>query len=67
MSFEGMRVSISGSGNVAQYAAEKAMAFDAQVVTVSDSDGTAYAPDGFTAEMLHGLMHIKNVEYGRVA
>ena len=66
MSFEGMRVSISGSGNVAQYAAEKAMMFDAQVVSVSDSNGTVYAPDGFTAEMLHGLMEIKNVHYGRV-
>ncbi|HET7596447.1 MAG TPA: NADP-specific glutamate dehydrogenase [Burkholderiales bacterium] len=66
MSFEGMRVSISGSGNVAQYAAEKAMMFDAQVVSISDSDGTAYAPEGFNAEMLHGLMEIKNIHYGRV-
>jgi glutamate dehydrogenase (NADP+) len=66
MSFEGMRVSISGSGNVAQFAAEKAMALDAHVVTMSDSDGTVYAPQGFTAEMLHGLMEIKNVQYGRV-
>ena len=66
MSFEGMRVAISGSGNVAQYAAEKAMALDAQVVSVSDSGGTVYVPEGFTAEMLHGLMEIKNVQYGRV-
>jgi glutamate dehydrogenase/leucine dehydrogenase len=66
MSFEGMRVAISGSGNVAQFAAQKAMAMDAQVITVSDSGGTAYAPHGFTAEMLHGLMEIKNVQYGRV-
>ena len=66
MSFEGMRVAISGSGNVAQYAAEKAMALDTQVVSVSDSGGTVYVPEGFTAEMLHGLMEIKNVQYGRV-
>lgn len=67
MSFEGTRVSISGSGNVAQYAAEKAMAIGAHVVTVSDSEGTAYAERGFTAEILRGLMDIKNVEYGRVS
>ena len=39
-SFEGLRVSVSGSGNVAQYAVEKAMALGAKVVTVSDSSGT---------------------------
>jgi glutamate dehydrogenase (NADP+) len=38
--FEGLRVSVSGSGNVAQYAVEKAMALGAKVVTVSDSSGT---------------------------
>ncbi|MCV4600394.1 glutamate dehydrogenase, partial [Escherichia coli] len=40
MSLEGLRVAVSGSGNVAQYAIEKAMQLGAKVVTVSDSDGT---------------------------
>lgn len=66
MSFEGMRVSVSGSGNVAQYAVEKAMMLDAQVVTVSDSNGTVYAPDGFTGEHLAALCEIKNRRYGRI-
>ena len=43
LSFQGLRVSVSGSGNVAQYAVEKAMALGAKVVTVSDSSGTDYA------------------------
>ena len=47
-SFEGKTVSVSGSGNVAQYAVEKAMALGAKVVTVSDSSGTVYDKDGFT-------------------
>ena len=43
-----MRVSVSGSGNVAQYAVEKAMELGAKVVTVSDSSGTIIDEDGFT-------------------
>jgi glutamate dehydrogenase (NADP+) len=66
MGFEGMRVAISGSGNVAQYAAEKAMALGARVVTVSDSAGTAVAEEGLSAEMLAGLMEVKNQQYGRI-
>jgi glutamate dehydrogenase (NADP+) len=66
MGFEGMRVSVSGSGNVAQYAVEKAMALGAQVITVSDSSGTACDPAGFSAEKLAALQEIKNVQYGRV-
>lgn len=65
-SFEGMRVSVSGSGNVAQYAVEKAMALGAKVVTVSDSSGTAIDEDGFTPEKLSILMEVKNQLYGRV-
>ncbi|MDH5856279.1 NADP-specific glutamate dehydrogenase [Lampropedia aestuarii] len=65
-SFQGMKVSISGSGNVAQYAIEKAMALGADVVTCSDSAGTVYDPEGFTPEKLAILMDIKNVQYGRV-
>lgn len=66
-SMEGMRVSVSGSGNVAQYAIEKAMAFGARVVTCSDSSGTVIDADGFTPEKLAVLMDIKNVHYGRVS
>ena len=51
-SFDGLRVSVSGSGNVAQYAVEKAMALGARVVTVSDSSGTVYDEAGFTPEKL---------------
>jgi glutamate dehydrogenase (NADP+) len=65
-SLEGLRVSVSGSGNVAQYAIEKAMDFGARVVTVSDSTGTVIDEDGFTPEKLAELMDVKNVHYGRV-
>ncbi|OZI77326.1 NADP-specific glutamate dehydrogenase [Bordetella genomosp. 12] len=66
MSFDGLRVSVSGSGNVAQYAVEKAMALGARVLTVSDSGGTVLDEAGFTPEKLHALMHVKNVQRGRV-
>ena len=65
-SFEGKTVSVSGSGNVAQYGVEKAMALGAKVVTVSDSSGTVYDKDGFTPEKLAILMDVKNHKYGRV-
>lgn len=67
MSFDGMRVSVSGSGNVAQYAVEKAMALGAKVVTVSDSSGTVIDEDGFTQAKLAELMEVKNHLYGRVS
>lgn len=63
---EGMRVSVSGSGNVAQYAIEKAMQLGAKVVTVSDSGGTAVDEDGFTPDKLATLMEVRNVQQGRV-
>ena len=66
-SFDGLRVSVSGSGNVAQYAVEKAMSLGAKVVTVSDSSGTVVDEAGFTPEKLAQLMEIKNVRYGRVS
>ncbi|WP_036248272.1 NADP-specific glutamate dehydrogenase [Methylobacter sp. BBA5.1] len=66
MSFDGLRVSVSGSGNVAQYAVEKAMELGAKVVTVSDSSGTIVDNDGFTTEKLAELMEVKNHLYGRV-
>ncbi len=65
-SFDGLRVSVSGSGNVAQYAVEKAMALGAKVITVSDSSGTIVDEDGFTTEKLAELMEVKNHLYGRV-
>ncbi len=66
-SLDGMRVSVSGSGNVAQYAIEKAMQQGAKVVTCSDSSGTVIDEEGFTAEKLAILMQIKNEQYGRVS
>ncbi|MDP2263035.1 MAG: NADP-specific glutamate dehydrogenase [Hydrogenophaga sp.] len=66
-SFDGLRVSVSGSGNVAQYAVEKAMALGAKVITVSDSSGTIVDEDGFTPEKLAILMDVKNHHYGRVS
>lgn len=66
-SFEGLQVSVSGSGNVAQYAVEKAMALGAKVVTVSDSGGTVIDMDGFTPEKLAILMEVKNHHFGRVS
>ena len=65
-SLEGLTVSISGSGNVAQFAIEKCMHMGAKVVTVSDSQGTAVDPAGFTPEKLAILSRIKNVDRGRV-
>jgi len=66
-SLAGLRVAVSGSGNVAQYCVEKAMAMGARVVTVSDSDGTVVDEAGFTPEKLACLMEIKNVRQGRLS
>ncbi|MGQ4612398.1 NADP-specific glutamate dehydrogenase [Acinetobacter junii] len=66
-SFDGKTVSISGSGNVAQYAAEKAMFLGAKVVTLSDSNGTVYLKNGFTEELLTEVMELKNVQRGRIS
>ncbi|USV56244.1 NADP-specific glutamate dehydrogenase [Aeromonas encheleia] len=66
-SLAGMTVSVSGSGNVAQYAIEKAMALGARVITASDSGGTVYDPDGFTPDKLARLMELKNEQRKRVA
>ncbi|MCE1239845.1 MAG: NADP-specific glutamate dehydrogenase [Azonexaceae bacterium] len=65
-SLEGLRVAVSGSGNVAQYAVEKAMQLGARVVTVSDSSGTVVDEEGFTPAKLAELMDVKNHRYGRV-
>lgn len=66
-SFEGKKVTISGSGNVAQYAAEKCLQLGASVLTLSDSNGTIYAKDGITKEQLAWIMELKNVKRGRIA
>ena len=65
--FEGKRVSISGSGNVAQYAAVKALELGAKVVTLSDSGGTLVCEAGLTDGQLAELMDWKNVQRGRLA
>ena len=67
LGFEGMRVAVSGSGNVAQYAIEKAMALGARVITASDSSGTVVDEAGFTPEKLARLCEIKASRDGRVA
>jgi len=59
--FEGKRCLVSGSGNVAQYAAEKLLQLGAVVLTMSDSTGYIFEPDGFTMEQVQQVMHIKNV------
>jgi glutamate dehydrogenase (NADP+) len=65
-SFKGKAVAISGSGNVAQYAFEKAIHLGAKVITVSDSSGYVYCADGLHSEHLDFLMDLKNVKRGRV-
>jgi len=64
--FEGQTVAISGAGNVAQYAAQKAMRLGAKVVTLSDSDGFIYDPDGLNEEKMEYVKHLKNAIRGRI-
>ncbi|MGS0727368.1 NADP-specific glutamate dehydrogenase, partial [Shewanella sp. 0m-11] len=64
---EGKTVTVSGSGNVAQYAIEKAMEMGGKVITASDSSGVVFDPEGFTTEKLAKLMEVKNERRGRVA
>lgn len=65
-SFKDKTVVISGSGNVAQYAAEKAIALGGKVVTFSDSSGYIYDAQGITPEKLAFVMELKNVKRGRI-
>ena len=65
-SFEGKRVCISGAGNVAQFAAQKAMRLGAKVLTLSDSDGFIYDPEGLNEEKMAYVMELKNVRRGRI-
>ena len=66
ISLEGKKVLISGSGNVAQYATEKCIQLGAKVLTLSDSDGYIYDPDGIDRSKLDYVMELKNVERGRI-
>jgi glutamate dehydrogenase (NADP+) len=66
-SFEGQIVVVSGSGNVAQYATEKATQLGGKVVTMSDSSGYIYDEAGIDADKLAYVMEIKNVNYGRIS
>ncbi|QXP73291.1 NADP-specific glutamate dehydrogenase [Tenacibaculum sp. AHE15PA] len=66
-SFNGKTVVVSGSGNVAQYATEKATELGAKVVTMSDSSGYIYDADGIDADKLAYVMEIKNVRRGRIS
>jgi glutamate dehydrogenase (NADP+) len=65
-SFEGKTVVVSGSGNVAQYATEKATQLGGKVVTLSDSSGYIYDQEGIDEEKLAFVMHLKNVKRGRI-
>jgi glutamate dehydrogenase (NADP+) len=65
-SMKGKIVTISGSGNVAQYACEKVTQLGGKVVTLSDSNGFIHDPDGITPAKLEFLMHLKNVKRGRI-
>ena len=66
-SIKGKTVTISGSGNVAQYAAEKCIHLGAKVLTMSDSSGYVYDKDGINEEKLNYIMHIKNNKRGRIS
>jgi glutamate dehydrogenase (NADP+) len=66
-SFEGKTVAISGSGNVAQYSAEKTIEFGGKVVTLSDSGGYIYDSEGLNEEKLAFVMNLKNVKRGRIS
>ena len=65
-SFDGKTVVISGSGNVAQYAAEKVIELGGKVVSMSDSSGSVYDKEGIDKEKLEFIMHLKNVKRGRI-
>lgn len=66
-SFEGKKVVISGSGNVAQFAAEKAIQLGAKVLTLSDSSGSIYDENGIDEEKLAYVMELKNVKRARIS
>ena len=65
-SLNGKTVTVSGAGNVAQYACEKATQLGAKVVTLSDSSGYIYDEEGIDADKLAFIMDLKNVKRGRI-
>ena len=65
-SIEGKVCTVSGSGNVAQYTVEKLFELGAKAVTLSDSNGTIYDPEGITPEKLAFVMELKNIHRGRI-
>ena len=65
-SFKGKKVAISGSGNVAQYATQKVIELGGIVVTLSDSSGTIYDPNGIDKDKLEYVLELKNVKRGRM-
>ena len=66
-SFKGKVCVVSGSGNVAEYAAEKLLQLGAKVVTLSDSNGYIYDPNGITQEKLDWVKELKTVKRGRIS
>jgi glutamate dehydrogenase (NADP+) len=66
-SFRGKTVAISGSGNVAQFAVQKVTQLGGKVVTMSDSDGTVFDPEGIDAKKWEFVMDLKNVKRGRIS
>lgn len=65
-SFKGKVVTVSGSGNVAQFATEKATELGARIVTLSDSSGYIYDPNGINPDKLSFIMELKNIKRGRI-
>ncbi len=65
-SFKGKTVLISGAGNVAQFSAEKVIELGGKVVTMSDSNGYIYDPDGINMKKLDFIMQLKNIRRGRI-
>ena len=65
-SLKGKVVAVSGSGNVAQFATEKVIELGGKVVTLSDSAGSIYDPEGIDLEKLEYVMELKNVQRGRI-
>jgi len=66
-SIEGKTCLVSGAGNVAQYTVQKLLQLGAKPVTLSDSNGTIYDPDGFNEEKFQFVQELKNVRRGRIA
>ncbi|TXD82184.1 NADP-specific glutamate dehydrogenase [Subsaximicrobium wynnwilliamsii] len=64
---EGKTICVSGSGNVAQYACEKAIAYGAKILTMSDSSGFIHDAEGIDADRLAFIMYIKNEKRGRIS